>query len=503
MSYIALYRKYRSKNFDDLVGQKITLKILSNSIINNRLSHAYLFFGPRGTGKTSIAKIFSRTVNCLDNSNSVPCENCNNCLLSKNSESVDIIEIDAASNNGVDEIRELKNNVSFLPAELKYKVYIIDEVHMLSSGAFNALLKTLEEPPEHVIFILATTEFSKVPATIVSRCQTLEFYKINSVDMKKRLEYIVKEEKILIDDSGVNEIIEYANGSLRDAIGILEKASSYANDKISADTIRKISGNISSEELKELVKDIENNDLKSILSKIDFYYIEGIDFVKLLNSLIEIERTRVLAGTNDCSLLKKLVDLNNQLKKSENHKLMLEIFFLSMLNDKNDETLKENVKKPTKTLEVKEKKSEDKNENKEFKDVRVGNTLCFADKNIIKDFRTNWQKINELSFDKKFGNVAKMLVSDTLPVAASEKYLILTSKLIGLSDQLNKDIVIVEDILEKVFDTKINCVFITEKEWKLYTDEYKKNRDNFKFIEEKIEKKEKSLSAKAKDLFEE
>ena len=178
MSYQALYRKYRPKSFDDVTGQTITIKILQNSIINNKVAHAYLFYGPRGTGKTSVAKIFSRAVNCESTKNGIQCEKCDYCMASSQKECMDIIEIDAASNNGVDEIRELKSKVSFVPTELKYKVYIIDEVHMLSSGAFNALLKTLEEPPEYIIFILATTELNKVPSTIVSRCQTMEFKKL-------------------------------------------------------------------------------------------------------------------------------------------------------------------------------------------------------------------------------------------------------------------------------------------------------------------------------------
>ena len=187
MGYKTLYRKYRPKNLNEVYGQKIITKILFNAIQTNKIAHAYLFTGPRGCGKTSIAKIVARMVNCTNLENGLPCNKCNNCLESIQDNCVDIIEIDAASNNGVDEIRELKNNVTILPSTLKYKVYIIDEVHMLSTGAFNALLKTLEEPPEHVIFILATTDLEKVPITIVSRCQTLEFKKINNKDMFERL----------------------------------------------------------------------------------------------------------------------------------------------------------------------------------------------------------------------------------------------------------------------------------------------------------------------------
>ena len=188
--YHALYRKYRPSNFDDVVGQDVIVTTLKNSIINKTFTHAYMFFGPRGTGKTTISKIFARAVNCSNPTESGPCNKCDNCIHSMEKECVDIIEIDAASNNGVDEIRELKSKISLVPAELKYKVYIIDEVHMLSIGAFNALLKTLEEPPEHAIFILATTEFYKVPETIVSRCQCFSFERIEEIDIVKKLKEI-------------------------------------------------------------------------------------------------------------------------------------------------------------------------------------------------------------------------------------------------------------------------------------------------------------------------
>ena len=200
MEYQALYRKYRPKTFDDVYGQKVIVQTLKNIIKNNKLTHAYLFIGPRGTGKTSTAKIFAKTINCLQSIDGISCENCEICNSINKNENVDIIEMDAASNNGVDEIREIRNHVTLLPTISKYKVYIIDEVHMLTTGAFNALLKTLEEPPKHVIFILATTEPHKIPLTIISRCQLFEFKPIPKNIIKERLKLIYDKEKIKIDD---------------------------------------------------------------------------------------------------------------------------------------------------------------------------------------------------------------------------------------------------------------------------------------------------------------
>ncbi len=196
--YQALYRKYRPKDFDEMIGQDVIVKTLKNSIEKNKISHAYLFTGPRGTGKTSAAKIFAKTINCKNLINNMPCENCDCCKQFNSQQNIDIIEIDAASNNGVDEIRELKNKVNLVPSISKYKVYIIDEVHMLSTSAFNALLKTLEEPPSHVIFILATTDPHKVLPTILSRCQRFDFKKVSENKIYERLSYILEKEKIEI-----------------------------------------------------------------------------------------------------------------------------------------------------------------------------------------------------------------------------------------------------------------------------------------------------------------
>ena len=512
MKYQALYRKYRPKNFNEVVGQTVTIKILKNAIINNHISHAYLFYGPRGTGKTSIAKIFARTINCSDINDAIPCENCNECLYSSNINCPDIIEIDAASNNGVDEIRELKSKITFTPTELKYKVYIVDEVHMLSTGAFNALLKTLEEPPEHAIFILATTELQKVPLTIISRCQTLEFKKIDDSSMKSKINEISEKEKINIDESGVYEIIKNSNGGLRDAIGLLEKANAYSN-KIDDNTIKEISGNVSDSELDNFINLFENKKLDLLLEIINNYYNEGIDLIKLGNSLINYLRDKMIKNKSYekkyCDLILNLDEAIGKMEKSENPKILFEISIINNLVDNREiNTIEQKIEQPVVNEKIIEEKQQDRviesiTNNNDFKDIRVGNTLCDPKKDVVVNLRNNWKNISDLAFDEQYGNLSRVLSSDVLPVAASDTNLIFVSKLNGIANQINSDIETVEKIIQKVFLKEFKIVCLSKDEWDNYTKEYKKNKDKFKYKEEqKNEKKNSSLKEKAKELFE-
>ena len=295
MSYKSLYRKYRPMRFEDVCGQQFIVKTLSNAIKNNKIGHAYLFCGTRGTGKTTIAKIFAKLVNCLNPLDNVPCGECEICLNENTDEIPDIIEIDAASNNGVDEIRELKNKIKLMPVMCKYKVYIIDEVHMLSTGAFNALLKTLEEPPEHVIFILATTEPQKLPITIISRCQRFDFKKINVLDISKRLKYISQKEGIDIDDEAIEEIAKLSEGAMRDAIGLLDQISSFADSKITVEDIYTIRGSVSNRVLIELIEKYIDNDASSILSIVDDIYLSGKDFYRLSEDILVFYRNMLIS----------------------------------------------------------------------------------------------------------------------------------------------------------------------------------------------------------------
>lgn len=294
--YQALYRKYRPQTLDEVAGQKVITKTITNEIIHHKLSHAYLFAGPRGTGKTSIAKIIAKIINCEHPDGITPCDKCVNCTQFNQKQSTDIIEIDAASNNGVDEIRELKSKVSLVPTTGKYKIYIIDEVHMLTVGAFNALLKTLEEPPAHIIFILATTDPHKIPNTILSRCQRFDFEKISDDDLVERLKYIVKEEKIDIEEDSLYEIARLSDGGMRDSISMLDQAISYVDEGVSITPkeIHEMNGTLSQEQLNEFMKSLVERNLEKVFILIDQYNHTGKNIIKLTEEMILYLRNLML-----------------------------------------------------------------------------------------------------------------------------------------------------------------------------------------------------------------
>ena len=409
--YQALYRKYRPQTFDDVVGQTSIVKVLKNSIEQHKFCHAYMFFGSRGTGKTSLSKIFARAVNCLEPIDGNPCGKCKNCLAASEKECVDILEIDAASNNGVDEIRELRNKINLVPAELKYKVYIIDEVHMLSIGAFNALLKTLEEPPEHAIFILATTDPQKVPETIISRCQCFSFQRIATDMLIHRLEYVCNCENIKIENEVLKEIALAADGGMRDSLGMLDKLSSYTDDLITMDVYTELNGLITRKDLKMFSDFIFSCNFKEVLSQITQFNNSGKNLIQItsqfmyyLRDLLVDYYTNSKSCGYDISLVEKLITIINErmfdIKKSSNPKIYIEILLLNFMSSINvdfvvkTEKFERHQEKSNVVLNNKEKESVFEND--------IENSSAIEDSIVVSDKKTvvadtNFEKSDSLN----------------------------------------------------------------------------------------------------------
>ena len=537
MAYQALYRKYRPHNFEDFIDQDNIKQILINSISNNKLSHAYLFAGPRGIGKTSMAKIFAKAVNCLkfDEHNDV-CDECENCIECNNN-TVDIIEIDAASNNGVDQIRELKNKISIVPSVLKYKVYIIDEVHMLTNSAFNALLKTLEEPPSYVIFILATTEFYEVPETIVSRCQCFNFSRISIDSLIKRLSFISKEEKIKIDDETIKEIAYFSNGGLRDAIGVLDKLNSFTNGKITKKDFESINNLVSHEDIVNLYNKIHENDYQFVLSLLAKINQDGYNFNNFIEQLMIYIRDSIVDSyinnkrydylQEDVILIKKLNSLSEELKHSLNPYIISQVYFLEMM-DKNisqeiklDEEENKNEVKENKIIsreikkepeKPKEEGKEEKKEvddwviNEEVKANLINNALASANKTIKDKYVRCWDSLPEYFNSRKYGKMAQ-LVSDTFPMVVGEGYMILTTDVGAIIDNIYKSVSVCEELINKLTNDNIRIVVVLNNDFNDIKTKYVndiKNGIKYEIVEENrdlIEKTQGDLVTKAINIF--
>ena len=378
MAYKALYRKYRPETFDNVVGQTHIIKTLQNAINNNKVAHAYIFSGPRGTGKTTTAKLLAKALNCLEDENR-PCNECENCKAINDNTHPDIIEIDAASNNGVDEIRDLVEKVKYAPIQGRYKVYIIDEVHMMTAGAFNALLKTLEEPPSHVVFILATTDVHKVLPTVLSRCQRFDFSKINYDDIKRRVIDILNIENITFEDNVPSLVAELADGGMRDALSILDQVVSYANDNITMQHVYDIYGMMSNQDMVEYLTLLAESKTKDVLSMIENYIGKGIDVKRLTYDLMVcLKDAIVYRSTSDASILERLNAENakailryystdsalkvseilnqarNNYRLSTNYRLFFELASLKIIEclAANPNVFKENVSIPNTNVEA-------------------------------------------------------------------------------------------------------------------------------------------------------
>lgn len=336
MSYTALYRKYRPKTFEEVVGQEHITRTLRNQIISGRVGHAYLLNGGRGTGKTSTAKILARAINCLNPQDGNPCNECEICKSALNGSLTDIVEMDAASNNSVEDIRAIRDEVNFLPTVAKYRVYIIDEVHMLSIGAFNALLKTLEEPPAHVKFILATTEPQKLPATILSRCQRFDFKKISNEYIKTRLNYICEQDGIKIEEDAINTISVLAEGAMRDAISILERCLQEGTEIITNEQVKELVGIPKLESVNKIINDILEYNIDNAIKDVNETLADGKDISNLIWEIIKYVKDILIYKTTkklDLYNAKELEQIQTLSEKSTKERLLNIIFFLSDLSN--------------------------------------------------------------------------------------------------------------------------------------------------------------------------
>lgn len=345
--YITLYRKYRPKDFEDVAGEKEIVRTLKNSLKNNRLSHAYLFTGPRGVGKTSIARLMAKGINCLTGITDTPCNVCENCLEISKGSFLDLIEIDAASNRGIDEIRQLKEKVNYAPNKGRKKIYIIDEVHMLTKEAFNALLKTLEEPPEHVVFILATTEPDKILATIISRCQRYDFKAVSYEEMRKRLEYITTQEGYEVDEKTFEIVYEFSEGSMRDSLSILERVIMNLEGKeIKSDEVEKILGITPTAKLDEMIELLFNDTLERAVEYFESSLKEIIDTEAFFKDIAKRVKRRVVDGTLDLKKGIELIDIIYDILtkfRYEEDKKLLGYIILNRAFSKEEKAIKEVV----------------------------------------------------------------------------------------------------------------------------------------------------------------
>ena len=515
MSYQALYRKYRPSTLNDVIGQDVVIQILKNALLNNKVCHAYMFSGPRGIGKTSIAKLLAKAVNCTNLEDGDACGKCENCVSINERSCPDIIEIDAASNNGVDEIREIKNKVNLVPNQLKYKVYIIDEVHMLSIGAFNALLKTLEEPPEHVIFILATTDLHKVPTTIISRCQCFEFHRISNVNIVNRLKYICEAENIRIEDNVLEMIANLSDGGLRDAVGILDKLNAYSNSSITIDDFEKVNGIVSKEQKIQFLNYIQASDISNTINFLDSIYDNGKDFVLFVQDLLYLCKDLIINYyiNNDSqydsnfliSFSILLNDLLKEIKFSSDIKTIVEIYFLNYMNKnaniQNNEKIesKSDISIPNSSENTKNIEKIDINDNNshleskiisreiisddnlvqnsKINDMIVNNCFARADKNEKRMFESKWNSLNDYALDSEYG-AAACFISDGKIRAVGLGEVILSFNYESMINRGFSMILKIQKLLEKIYQKHYDVALLTDDEWNQEKEKYIQNMNN-------------------------
>ncbi|WP_031546739.1 DNA polymerase III subunit gamma/tau [Salinicoccus luteus] len=541
MEYQALYRAFRPQTFEDVVGQKHVTKTLRNAIIRDKESHAYLFSGPRGTGKTSIAKIFAKALNCRFGAEGEPCNECDICMSITEGSANDVIEIDAASNNGVDEIRNIREKVKYAPSEAMYKVYIIDEVHMLTTGAFNALLKTLEEPPGHAIFILATTEPHKIPATIISRCQRFDFKAIELNEIVERLKYVAKSESLEYEADAIEYIARTSEGGMRDALSIMDQVIAYSNDAITLDDAIMITGGIKSEELNEWLKLIDHRDSREAFIKYHQFIEEGKDPTRLIHELVyyirdiilmkhdgEIDEDVAFAHTED-KVLYEMIDVLNDamvmMRFSVNTSVHLEVVIVKLIQvlNRNDRAVEpqavdlSHIEQKLAELDKKlsnysqassnqapepQRSTESQSRSsKGFSLRQIEKVLDNANKEDLVKLKDDWPKVYQHVEEKGY-HALRSLIKDSEPVAASDTHVLLKFKSDLHSDLINKDEKKrqeLEAVIPSIIGKDVKVVGVPDSSWLQVRHDYIQEKKAHK--EKKSDEDDKKPSDVAKEIF--
>lgn len=557
MDYQALYRMYRPQSFDDVVGQTHVTKTLRNAISKGKQSHAYIFSGPRGTGKTSIAKVFAKAINCLNSDDGEPCNECAICKGITQGTNSDVIEIDAASNNGVDEIRNIRDKVKYAPSESKYKVYIIDEVHMLTTGAFNALLKTLEEPPSHAIFILATTEPHKIPPTIISRAQRFDFKAISMDQIVDRLKFVAESQSLEYDTAALEFIAKTSEGGMRDALSIMDQAIAFGDERLTLQDALNVTGSVDEAALNDLFKDVVEGNVKEAFGRYHHFISEGKEVNRLINDMIYFVRDTIMIKTSNESIeydalvsfeldtLYRMIDIINDTLVSIRFRVNQNVHFEVLLvklaemikaqpqtvqnmattavatepdNDvllqrmeqlENElKTLKaqgvsnsgqtQQPKKPTRTVQ------RSKNA---FSMQQIAKVLDKANKEDIKLLKDHWQEV----IDHAKSNDKKSLVSllqNSEPVAASEDHVLVKfeeeihCEIVNKDDEKRNNI---ESVVCNIVNKTVKVVGVPSDQWLRVRSEYIQNRnangENNSESGEAQQPAQVDVAQKAKDLF--
>ncbi|REI05573.1 DNA polymerase III subunit gamma/tau [Staphylococcus felis] len=552
MNYQALYRMFRPQSFDDVVGQEHVTRTLRNAIAKNKQSHAYIFSGPRGTGKTSIAKIFAKAINCEVRDDGEPCNECPICKGITQGTNSDVIEIDAASNNGVDEIRNIRDKVKYAPSESRYKVYIIDEVHMLTTGAFNALLKTLEEPPSHAIFILATTEPHKIPPTIISRAQRFDFKAINMNQIVDRLAHVATTQNIAYDEDALNFIAKVSEGGMRDALSIMDQAIAFGDDRLTLKDALDVTGSLDESDINTLFKYVVENNVHSAFEHYHHFISQGKEVNRLINDMIYFVRNTIMAKTTqqpfefdalnqfDFDTLYKMIDVINDtlvsIRFSVNQNVHFEVLIVKIsemvkevqstgevvvnhASSEGDEALlrrMEALESELKTIKsqglptqssTKAKPTKRRGGRSTFSLEHIAKVLDKANKEDIALIRERWADVIQYAKDRDQKALVSLL-QNSQPVAASEDKV-----LIQFEDEIHCEILkkdetkrhSVENVIKDIINKSIEVVGVPADKWmqvrKDYIDQRKQGRSQAASQSSTSASEEGDVVQKAREMF--